>query len=145
MRHYPDLFLGSAVSSVNPPKLCQLPIAGAIMGDLNAVYAVEAAHRRQLIAAGVLSPETMLLSGSAFHVACSETSKKTISCSFVSASPWRKLLLERMNVCMPRTSFVRELECPCQNRRADIARLMTFGEVNLTVYAVRLVSRSVDV
>ena len=36
------------------------------MGDRNAVYAVEAAHSRQPIAAGVLSPESMLLSGSAF-------------------------------------------------------------------------------
>ena len=36
------------------------------MRDRNTVKGVEAAHRRQLIAAGVLSPETMLLSGSVF-------------------------------------------------------------------------------
>ena len=48
--HYPDLFLGSAVSSVNPHEFCQLAMAGAIMGDWNAVYVVEGAHRRQLVA-----------------------------------------------------------------------------------------------
>ena len=36
------------------------------MGDRNAVHAIESANRRQLLAAGVLSPDTMLLSGSAF-------------------------------------------------------------------------------
>ena len=36
------------------------------MEDRNAVHAVESAHRRHLIAAGVLSPDTMYLSGAAF-------------------------------------------------------------------------------
>ena len=49
--HYLDIFPSSAVSSVNPHEFCQPCIAGVIMGDLN----VEAAHRRQVIAAGMLS------------------------------------------------------------------------------------------
>ena len=64
--HFPDLFPGSCNSSVIPQKFCQLAISGVIMGDRDAVYAIESAHRRQLLAAGVLSPDTMLLSGSAF-------------------------------------------------------------------------------
>ena len=36
------------------------------MGDLNAVYAVEAAHRRQLFSVGSLQSRTMLLPGCAF-------------------------------------------------------------------------------
>ena len=49
-----------------------------------------------------------------------------------------------MNVCMPLMSVSRRSECPCQKRRAGRARPMTCGEVNSTVYAVRLVSRWVD-
>ena len=64
--HCLDLFPDSIESYVDPQEFCQLAIAGAIMVDLNAVYAVGSAHRRQLIAAGVLSPDTMLLSGAAF-------------------------------------------------------------------------------
>ena len=50
------------------------------------MYAVEAAHRRQLIAPGVLSPESMLLSGSAFPTVCMyhKGLYKTTSFSFVS-------------------------------------------------------------
>ena len=37
-----------------------------MMGDLNAVYALQLAHRRQLICAGSLHPETMLLGSQRF-------------------------------------------------------------------------------
>jgi len=41
-------------------------LAGVMMGDLNAVTAIQVAHRRQLIAAGALHPESLLLPGRPF-------------------------------------------------------------------------------
>jgi len=41
-------------------------LQGVIMGDLNAVYAVECAHRRQLLAAGALREDQLLMSGLPF-------------------------------------------------------------------------------
>ena len=46
--------------------IVRLAVAAVIMGDLNAVYAVEAAHRRQLLSAGSLQTRTMLIPGCAF-------------------------------------------------------------------------------
>ena len=44
-----------------PDDFRQLAITGIMMGDTNAVTVLELAHRRQLINANVLSPETLLL------------------------------------------------------------------------------------
>ena len=44
-----DLVQNPTQETVDPRRCCQIAVA-AIMGDLNAVYAVEAAHRRQLSA-----------------------------------------------------------------------------------------------
>ena len=52
--------------TVNPRRYCQIAVAVVIMGDLNAVYAVEAAHRRQLLSVGSLQTRSMLLPGCAF-------------------------------------------------------------------------------
>ena len=48
------------------PGYCEFAIAGVIMGDTNAVFAVETAHRRQLFAAGAMRPEGMLIPGLPF-------------------------------------------------------------------------------
>jgi hypothetical protein len=44
----------------------QFALAGVIMGDLNAVYAIEEAHRRKLGAHGVLQPQELLMPGKPF-------------------------------------------------------------------------------
>ena len=49
--------------SVAPEDYRQLAITGIMMGDTNAIAVLELAHRRQLISAGVLSPEASLLPG----------------------------------------------------------------------------------
>ena len=59
-------FATSVIHLRNSLEFCHLAISGVIMGDRNVVYAIQSAHRRQLIAAGVLSLDTTLLSGSAF-------------------------------------------------------------------------------
>ena len=43
-----DLVQNPIQETVDPCRYCQIAVAAVIMGDLNAVYAVEAAHRRQL-------------------------------------------------------------------------------------------------
>ena len=97
------------------------------------VCAVEAAHRRQLIEAGVLSPATMLLSGSAFP--------RSVCIGDVCVDDLLLICLTHCSLkhaaeadarMQAADEFFKELECP--------ARSMTFGEVKLTVCAVRLVS-----
>ena len=39
----------------------QISIVGVVMGDTNAAMVLEMAHRRQLINAGVLRPDSLLL------------------------------------------------------------------------------------
>ena len=51
---------------VDPCRYCQMAVAAVIMGDLNAVYAVESAHRRQPMSVGSLQTRSMLLPGCAF-------------------------------------------------------------------------------
>ena len=57
-----DLVQRPIQETVDPRRYCQMAVAAVIMGDLNAVYAVEAAHRRQLPSV----PRTMLIPGCAF-------------------------------------------------------------------------------
>ena len=45
---YSDLIQNPSRDTVDPRRYCQIAVAAVVMGDLNAVYAVEAAHRRQL-------------------------------------------------------------------------------------------------
>ena len=52
--------------TVDPRRYCQVVVAAVIMGDSNAEYAVEAAHRRQLLSVGSLQTRTMLILGCAF-------------------------------------------------------------------------------
>ena len=63
---YSDLVQNPIQDTVDPRRYCQIAVAAVIMGDLNAVYAVEAAHRRQLLSVGSLQSRTMLLPGCAF-------------------------------------------------------------------------------
>ena len=63
---YSDLVQNPIQETVDPRRYCQMAVAAVIMGDLNAVYAVEAAHRRQLLSVGSLQSRTMLLPGCAF-------------------------------------------------------------------------------
>ena len=63
---YSDLVQNPIQETVDPRRYCQMAVAAVIMGDLNEVYAVEAAHRRQLLSAGSLQSRTMLLPGCAF-------------------------------------------------------------------------------
>ena len=49
-----DLVQNPIQKAVDPRRFCQIAVAAVIMGDLNAVYAVEAAHRRQLLSVGSL-------------------------------------------------------------------------------------------
>ena len=44
-----DLVQNAIQLEVDPRRFYQIAVAADIMGDLDAVYAVEAAHRRQLI------------------------------------------------------------------------------------------------
>ena len=64
---YSDLIQNPSRDTVDPRRYCQIAVAAVVMGDLNAVYAVEAAHRRQLLSVGSLQTRSMLLPGSAFH------------------------------------------------------------------------------
>ena len=63
---YSDLVQNPIQETVDPRRYCQMAVATVIMGDLNAVYVVEAAHRRQLLSVGSLQIRTMLLPGCAF-------------------------------------------------------------------------------
>ena len=56
-----DLVQNPIQETVDPRRYCQIVVAVVIMGDLNAVYAVEAAHRRQLLSVGSLQTRSMLL------------------------------------------------------------------------------------
>ena len=47
--------------AVDPRRFCQIAVAAVTMGDLNAVYAFEAAHRRQLLSVGSLQTRSMLV------------------------------------------------------------------------------------
>ena len=62
-----DLVQNPIQETVDPPRYCRIAVAVVIMGDLNAVYAVEAAHRRQLLSVGSLQIRTMLIPGFAYH------------------------------------------------------------------------------
>ena len=61
-----DLVLKPIHTAVDPRRFCQIAVAAVIKGDLNAVYAVEAAHRRQLLSVGSLPTRFMLVPGCAF-------------------------------------------------------------------------------
>ena len=52
-----DLVQNPIQETVGPRRYCQIAVAAVIMGDLNAVCAVEAAHRRQLLFVGSLHSE----------------------------------------------------------------------------------------
>ena len=60
-----DLIQNPIRETVDPRRYCQIAVAAVIMGDLNAVYAVETAHRRQLLSVGSLQTRTMLIPGCA--------------------------------------------------------------------------------
>ena len=61
-----DLVQNPIQIAVDPRWFCQTAVAAVTMGDLNAVYAVEAAHRRQLLSVGFSQTRSMLLPGYAF-------------------------------------------------------------------------------
>ena len=61
-----DLVQNPIQMEVDPRRFCQIVVAVVIMGDLNAVYAVEAAHRRQILSVGSLQTRSMLVSGCVF-------------------------------------------------------------------------------
>ena len=58
-----DLVKNPIQETVDPRQYCQMPVAAVLM----AVYAVEAAHRRELLSVGSLQTQTMLIPGCAFH------------------------------------------------------------------------------
>ena len=58
-----DLVRNPIQETVDPRRYCQIAVAAVIMGDLNAVHDVEAAHRRQPLSAGSLQTRTMLIPG----------------------------------------------------------------------------------
>ena len=62
---YSDLVQNPIQETVDPRRYCQMALAAVNMGDLNAVYAVEAAHHRQLLSVGSLQTRSMLLPGCA--------------------------------------------------------------------------------
>ena len=61
-----DLAQNPIQEAVAPGRYCQIAVAAVTMGDLNAVYAVEAAHRRQLLSVGSSQTRTMLIPGCVF-------------------------------------------------------------------------------
>ena len=65
-----DLVQKPIQETVDPRRYCQIAAAAVVMGELNAVYAVEAAHRRQLLSVGSLQSRTMLIPGCAFFPLC---------------------------------------------------------------------------
>ncbi len=121
---------------MNPQEFCQFAISGVIMEDRNAVYAIESAHGRQFIAAGVLSPATVLLSGSAFpcSVCIGDVYIDDLELIYLTHFSLKR----QLNSCMPRMSFIEEWECPCRKPNAENSRHMTFGEVSSTVYLAQL-------
>ena len=63
---YSDLVRNPIQETVDPRRYCQIAVPAVILGDLNAVYAVEAAYHRQLLSVGSLQTRSMLLPGCAF-------------------------------------------------------------------------------
>ena len=55
-----DFVQNPSQETVDPCRYCQIAVATVIVGDLNAVYAVEAAHRRQLLSVGSLQTRVAL-------------------------------------------------------------------------------------
>ena len=66
-----DLRSRGKSSAIQGSGYAQLALAAVVMGDTNVVYPIQAAHRRQLLAAGALSTSSMLMRGLPFP--CSET------------------------------------------------------------------------
>jgi len=66
-----------------------LAVAGVIMGDLNAVFAVETAHRRQLLAARALRPSSMLVPGTPFPRSDVITDVYVDDAAFLTMAPLR--------------------------------------------------------
>ena len=53
-----DLVQNPSQETVDPRRYCQVAVAAVIMGDSNAVYALEAAHGRQLLSVDVYKKTT---------------------------------------------------------------------------------------
>ena len=64
---YSDLVQNPVQETVDPRRYCQIAVAAVTMGDLNAVHAVEVAHRRQLLSVGSLQTWSVSLPGCVFH------------------------------------------------------------------------------
>ena len=60
---YSDLVQHPIQETVDPRQYCQMAVAAVTMGGLNAVYAGEGAHRRQLLSVGSLQTRSMLHPG----------------------------------------------------------------------------------
>ena len=56
----------TSVKPVSESHYCQIGIAAIVMGDVNAVYTLECAYRRQLLAARALSERSLLIRGPPF-------------------------------------------------------------------------------
>ena len=54
---------GISVEPVSESEYCQIGMTAIVMGDVNAVYTLECAHRRQLLAARALNERSLLIRG----------------------------------------------------------------------------------
>ena len=77
-----DLVQKPIQETVDPRRYCQIAVA-VVMVELKAVYAVEAAHRRQLLSVGSLQSRTMLIPG------CREGYGRDGIASETGRVPWR--------------------------------------------------------
>jgi len=80
---------GSRTEAEEVPGYMDLAVAGVIMGDLNAVFAVETAHRRQLLAARALRPSSMLVPGTPFPRSDVITDVYVDDAAFLTMAPLR--------------------------------------------------------
>ena len=53
----------ASVESVSELDYCQIGMTATVMGDVDAVYTLECAHRRQLLAARALNERSLLIRG----------------------------------------------------------------------------------